>query len=96
MHVLSAAYNPERPDVQGGHRQVRDCKHQEDVEKCFFIITFFLAFGSQTAVLGPLFMMMGRALERLATVPAGNVLAIAGVSQAVTFMMDRYDHPVLE
>ena len=34
----------------------------------------------QSAVLGPLFMMMGRALERIASVPAGNVLAIAGVS----------------
>ena len=38
-----------------------------------------LSMPLQTAVLGPLFMMMGRALERIATVPAGNVLAIAGV-----------------
>ena len=37
----------------------------------------------QSAVLGPLFMMMGRALERIASVPAGNVLAIAGVSDSV-------------
>ena len=36
----------------------------------------------QAAVLGPLFIMMGRALERVAAVPAGNVLAIAGVSEA--------------
>lgn len=33
----------------------------------------------QTAVLGPLFLMMGRALQRVGCVPAGNVLAIAGV-----------------
>ncbi len=34
-------------------------------------------------------MMMGRALERIATVPAGNVLAIAGVSAAITLRIDR-------
>ncbi|KAG2498450.1 hypothetical protein HYH03_003706 [Edaphochlamys debaryana] len=37
----------------------------------------------QSVVLGPLYMMMGRALERVEQVPAGNVLAIAGLDPAV-------------
>lgn len=37
----------------------------------------------QTAVLQGLYLMMGRALERLREVPAGNVLAIAGLETAV-------------
>ncbi|GLC55413.1 hypothetical protein PLESTB_000984700 [Pleodorina starrii] len=37
----------------------------------------------QSAVLGPVYMMMGRALERVEQVPAGSVLAIAGLDTAV-------------
>ncbi|GIL84225.1 hypothetical protein Vretifemale_12915, partial [Volvox reticuliferus] len=37
----------------------------------------------QTAVLGAVYMMMGRALERVERVPAGNVLAIAGLDAVV-------------
>ncbi|EFJ51620.1 hypothetical protein VOLCADRAFT_56931, partial [Volvox carteri f. nagariensis] len=37
----------------------------------------------QTAVLGAVYMMMGRALERVQQVPAGNVLAMAGLDTAV-------------
>lgn len=37
----------------------------------------------QTAVLKGLFLMMGRALERLDAVPAGNVLAIFGLETAI-------------
>ncbi|KAG2439846.1 hypothetical protein HYH02_010478 [Chlamydomonas schloesseri] len=37
----------------------------------------------QSVVLGGVFMMMGRALERVDKVPAGNVLAIAGLEAAV-------------
>ncbi|GAX83661.1 hypothetical protein CEUSTIGMA_g11086.t1 [Chlamydomonas eustigma] len=37
----------------------------------------------QVATLGPLYMMMGRALERLSSVPAGNVLAIAGLGSVI-------------
>jgi ribosome assembly protein 1 len=37
----------------------------------------------QTAVLRGLYLMMGRALERLPAVPAGNVLAMAGLEAAV-------------
>ncbi|PNW73585.1 hypothetical protein CHLRE_13g564950v5 [Chlamydomonas reinhardtii] len=37
----------------------------------------------QSVVLGGVYMMMGRALERVDKVPAGNVLAIAGLETAV-------------
>ncbi|KAG2443951.1 hypothetical protein HXX76_002290 [Chlamydomonas incerta] len=37
----------------------------------------------QSVVLGGLYMMMGRALERVDKVPAGNVLAMAGLEAAV-------------
>ncbi|CAD7704026.1 unnamed protein product [Ostreobium quekettii] len=37
----------------------------------------------QTVVLGDLYLMMGRCLERLQAVPAGNVLAIAGLEHAI-------------
>lgn len=37
----------------------------------------------QVAVLGGLYLMMGRALERLPQVPAGNVCAIAGLDTAI-------------
>ncbi len=37
----------------------------------------------QTAVLSSLYLMMGRALERLPAVPAGNVLAMAGLETAI-------------
>eukprot|EP00798_Chlamydomonas_sp_ICE-L_P013599 gene13599-19472_t len=38
---------------------------------------------SQPAVMSALYMMMGRALERLVEVPAGNVLAIAGLETCI-------------
>lgn len=37
----------------------------------------------QSAALGPLFLMMGRALQRVSSVPAGNVLAIAGANARI-------------
>ncbi|MEW5299576.1 MAG: hypothetical protein WDW36_002577 [Sanguina aurantia] len=54
VHVLSAAYDPARPEA---HRQ--------------------------SVVLTGLYMMMGRALEALQRVPAGNVCAIAGLELAI-------------
>jgi ribosome assembly protein 1 len=70
VHVLSAAYDPSRPSGLAPADAADQQQQQQRQHR-------------QTAVLRGLYMMMGRHLERLPCVPAGSVLALAGLDHAV-------------
>jgi ribosome assembly protein 1 len=85
VHVLSAAYDPARPAGGGGggggeagaaaaNGHLSSALQQQHPRA---------PQHRQTAVLRGLYLMMGRHLERLPRVPAGSVLALAGLEAAV-------------
>lgn len=89
VQVLSAAYTPLRPDqhrcdaprYRSGHRaepatppfhRLQSAAHRAHLRAC-----------RQHASVTGVYLMMGRALERLQAVPAGNVLALRGLADAI-------------